>query len=614
MSNKHELHHKWLMYSLLFMSVVVGAGWFATSYLGDMARQEIVQENETAATLLSTHLTDEFKRLEGAVKSLSGSPWIAPALISGSDQDIARANDALDRYNLAMRSSVSYLMDKTGRTIASSNRNDPDSFVGKSYQFRPYFTEAISGHRGRYFALGITSLKRGFYASFPVQDGRGAVIGVVAMKTELDDIENNLGERSNFFFINSQGIIFLSSRKEMLFKSLWPVSRETEKALLASKQFGEKPFMAVMSQEITDGMEVTLNGKDYLVSRKMIDPEGWSVVLMNPMKKILLYRSNGVMLTLLICTVIIIPLIANYRTARSAELLRLSELSFRELFNTMSSGVTIYRATDDGEDFVITDINPAGERISRIKKQDIVGKTVMETFPGVKEIGLFGVFQDVWKTGLHRYHPVSLYSDNRIFIWIENNVYMLTSGEIVSIYDDVTERKRMEDEIQALSITDQLTGLFNRRGFLTLAEQQLKVAGRTKQALLLLYIDLDGMKWINDNLSHEEGDNALVEAATILKETFRSSDVISRLGGDEFAVLAIDIAEGNAEIQMARMQDRIDEHNGREDRQYMLSLSVGYSQYDPDNPCSIDDLMARADKRMYEQKRGKHNPVAGASL
>jgi diguanylate cyclase (GGDEF)-like protein len=191
---------------------------------------------------------------------------------------------------------------------------------------------------------------------------------------------------------------------------------------------------------------------------------------------------------------------------------------------------------------------------------------------------------------------------------------MLTSGEIVAIYDDVTERKRMEDEIQALSIADQLTGLFNRRGFLTLAEQQLKVAGRTKQALLLLYIDLDGMKWVNDNLGHKEGDNALIEAATVLKETFRSSDIISRLGGDEFAVLAIDIAEGNAEIQMARMQDRIDVYNGRENRQYMLSLSVGYSQYDPDNPCSIDDLMAQADKRMYEQKRGKRSPVAGASL
>ena len=165
MSNKHELRHKWLMISLLFMSVVVGAGWFATGYLGDMARQEIVKENEATITLLSTHLTDELKNLTGAAKAMSGSPSIPPALIPGNDQDIARANSALDRYNSAMGASVSYLMDSAGKTIASSNRNDPDSFVGKSYQFRPYFIQAISGNAGRYFALGVTSLKRGFYAS-----------------------------------------------------------------------------------------------------------------------------------------------------------------------------------------------------------------------------------------------------------------------------------------------------------------------------------------------------------------------------------------------------------------------------------------------------------------
>jgi diguanylate cyclase (GGDEF)-like protein len=167
------------------------------------------------------------------------------------------------------------------------------------------------------------------------------------------------------------------------------------------------------------------------------------------------------------------------------------------------------------------------------------------------------------------------------------------------------EREKAEEEVLVLSITDQLTSLHNRRGFLPLAEQQLKLSDRTNRGLVIFFADLDGMKWINDTLGHKEGDNALMEVATVLKETFRSSDIIARMGGDEFAVLAIDIAEGNAEIQMARLQDRIDVYNGRENRQYMLSLSVGYSQYDPDNPCSIDDLMAQADKRMYEQKRSK---------
>jgi diguanylate cyclase (GGDEF)-like protein len=599
-------YRKWLILYLILLSAVVGAGWFATGYLGDMAKREIVKENEATIMLLSILLTDEFKRIEGAVKALSGSPWIAPALISGKDQDIAYANAALDRYNSAMRASVSYLMDRAGKTIASTNRNDPDSFVGKSYQFRPYFTQAINGNRGRYFALGITSLKRGFYASFPVRDGRGAIIGVVVMKADLDDIEANLSGQPHFFFINPQGIIFLSGRKEMLFKSLWPVSRETERAFLASKQFGEKPFEAVFSQEIANDTEVKLNGKHYRIARQVIDPEGWSIVLMDPTERIFLYRSTGVILTLLICTFIIIPLIVHYRTARSAELLRDSEIRFRELFSTMNSGVVIYSAKDQGKDFIITDINPAGERISQVKKQDIVGKTVMDVFPGVMEIGLFEALQDSWKTGAHKYHPVSLYRDNRLSHWVENNIYKLTSGEIVAIYDDVTERKRMEDEIRALSITDQLTGLFNRRGFQTLAEQQLKIADRTKKELLLFYIDLDGMKWINDNLGHKEGDNALVEVGVILRETFRLSDIIARMGGDEFAVLAIDMTEENADIQMDRLQDQIDRHNGRENQRYRLSISVGCSCYDPAKPCSIDELMASADERMYSEKKRKH--------
>ena len=156
-----------------------------------------------------------------------------------------------------------------------------------------------------------------------------------------------------------------------------------------------------------------------------------------------------------------------------------------------------------------------------------------------------------------------------------------------------------------LAITDQLTGLHNRRGFLTLAEQQLKLADRTKKRLLLFFADLDGMKWINDTLGHKEGDNALTEVAEILKETFRVSDIIARVGGDEFVVLAIDIADLNADTHMDRLQDQIEMHNGQKNRKYRISLSVGYSCYDPGNPCSIDELMGQADKRMYEQKRSK---------
>ncbi len=110
-------------------------------------------------------------------------------------------------------------------------------------------------------------------------------------------------------------------------------------------------------------------------------------------------------------------------------------------------------------------------------------------------------------------------------------------------------------EIQALAISDPLTGLYNRRGFIALAEQQLKLADRTRRGALLFFADLDGMKWINDTLGHEEGDRALVDIASILKETFRLSDIIARIGGDEFAVLVIDTTAVTPEILTARLKD-----------------------------------------------------------
>jgi diguanylate cyclase (GGDEF)-like protein len=167
-------------------------------------------------------------------------------------------------------------------------------------------------------------------------------------------------------------------------------------------------------------------------------------------------------------------------------------------------------------------------------------------------------------------------------------------------------REKLEEELLGLSITDALTGLHNRRGFISLAEQQLKLSDRNKRGVRLYFADLDGLKWINDTLGHEEGDKSLIEAASVFSETFRASDIIARMGGDEFAILAIDPKDtSNPEMLLSRLQSQIDRHNNQENRKYRLSISIGYALYNPESPCSLDDLMARADKLMYEQKRSK---------
>jgi PAS domain S-box-containing protein len=128
--------------------------------------------------------------------------------------------------------------------------------------------------------------------------------------------------------------------------------------------------------------------------------------------------------------------------------LRESETRFRELFNNMSSGVAVYEAVDNGQDFVFKDFNNAGQKIDNINKKDVLGKRVTEVFPGIKEMGLQDVFQRVWLSGKAEHHPAVIYKDKRIMGWRENHVYKLPGGEIVSVYDDVTEQIQARENLQ----------------------------------------------------------------------------------------------------------------------------------------------------------------------
>jgi len=124
------------------------------------------------------------------------------------------------------------------------------------------------------------------------------------------------------------------------------------------------------------------------------------------------------------------------------------EERFRELFDHMGSCIAVYQARSAGEDFVFVDFNKAAERADAIRREDVVGKSVLTVFPGVKESGLFDVFQRVWRTGNPEHHPVAEYRDERIRGWKENYVYKLPSGEVVAIYDDVTARKEAEEGVR----------------------------------------------------------------------------------------------------------------------------------------------------------------------
>jgi PAS domain S-box-containing protein len=133
---------------------------------------------------------------------------------------------------------------------------------------------------------------------------------------------------------------------------------------------------------------------------------------------------------------------------RAEEALRESEARFKGIVQNTINGVAVYRAVNEGQDFVFVDFNESAERIERIKKNKVVGRSVLEVFPGVRAFGLFEVFQRVWATGKPEHHPVSHYKDNRISGWRQNFVYKLPSGEIVAVYSDETEREQAEEDLR----------------------------------------------------------------------------------------------------------------------------------------------------------------------
>ena len=209
----------------------------------------------------------------------------------------------------------------------------------------------------------------------------------------------------------------------------------------------------------------------------------------------------------------------------------------------------------------------------------------------------------VWRDGSWRGEAMGL-SVNSGSVPLEISISSVDGGGLVQVVRDITERKKLEETLRNSSLKDDLTGLFNRRGLLKQAAPYFDFARRQKESLLLLFIDLDGMKRINDEFGHNEGDNALINTAAILNRSFRSSDIIARLGGDEFTVLVTDL-NADKEEAITRLNENLKAFNASQKRSHKLAFSIGVAKLEPERMTCFEELLEQADQAMYEQKRMK---------
>jgi len=260
--------------------------------------------------------------------------------------------------------------------------------------------------------------------------------------------------------------------------------------------------------------------------------------------------------------------------------------------------------------------NDACEELTGYTLDEVRRKPIWEVLYPSEEIDSVKLMVENLKDGIFpSYHESSWVKKSGERRWIAWSSTVLQGHDgaiefVIGSGMDITAQKVIEENLQRLTLLDPLTGMYNRRGFMMFAAQQIKLAERMRKRVLIVFCDIDYMKVINDRYGHLAGDEALTATAAVLKETFRESDIIGRFGGDEFVVLAVEKSTMNADEVLQRLQLNLKASNLSSTRAYTLSLSIGIAYFDPESAQSLDQLLDHADIAMYRDKQRKRSEVA----
>jgi len=304
---------------------------------------------------------------------------------------------------------------------------------------------------------------------------------------------------------------------------------------------------------------------------------------------------------LLILLTFSLALMVNKRLFRD---LKTQEEKFAKAFHSSPNAIVLSRLRDGR----ILEVNGGFLKMSGFRADEIRGRTALELNIWMGEEDRQVIVSELSRAGrvVSREMPLRNKFGKKITALLAVEVITIDGEKcILTTVSDITERKRMEEEIRELSLRDALTELYNRRGFFTVAEQEMKTAKRAGMKLCLTFIDCDGLKAINDTFGHEEGDAALTATAEVLRQTFRTSDIIARMGGDEFAVLTAEATDVDPEILSRRLQANIAAYNDQHARPWQLAMSWGTLVYNPEQPVILDEIIAAADGLMYRNKKAK---------
>ena len=454
-----------LVLSLLaFLSAITG-GYLYYASMKNLAFQEAEKQAINRILAVQNSLSALLSRHTGPVRSLAGMPAVRTLIESGSTVAQKQANAILDHFRETLEADVCYLMTGSGVTIASSNRNDPESFVGKNFDFRPYFQKAIGGQSATYLALGTTSGKRGAYSSFPIYLKPGAQpVGVAVIKASIQFVERKLGPSADEILVvtDPKGIVFIANNQQWLYHPLWQLKPDDRAHLNRSRQFGRGPWNWLGFRKTDLDKAVDRTGVRYLMHRVELDNNpGWHVVHLRSRQEITrrvsdpLIRLTGP-IVLSLCILIGFSVLFLYKKAsreilqrRTAETaLRESEARYRSLYH--NTPAMLHSIDDRGR--LVSVSNHWAEEMG-YTPDEIVGRKLTDFFTAESKIyAEETVFDEFFKTGYCKDIPYRFVKRNGeiIDILLSAIADRDRHGEIkrtLAVSIDVTERKRAEENL-----------------------------------------------------------------------------------------------------------------------------------------------------------------------
>lgn len=369
-------NNKYLLAFVIVIILTITSGWFLINFLGRVAEKEFKEKVEREANLTLSSLHEQLGDVENAAKVLSQSEQLDAVLSSGGPVDLERANRLLDRVNSSMKLTVCYLLDRNGLAVASSNREEKSSFVGKSFAFRPFFTGAMTGRLTTYFALGLITWERGYFVAAPVVDSRGAITGVVVVKRNIAPVGEFFRKYTHAYLVSPDGIIFVSSKENYLYRSLWPVDEGRRSKLLSSRQFGNITFEPLLASEPRTGSYVRFEKEKHYALRLLFGSDGWSLVLLDDPHIVSTYRLFGIVLTVVFVLLLLFffnLLLYKNRSLEAATDLLKSKSDWGRTFDTVPDLIAIIDANNR-----ISNMNRAMAERLGVSQEEAVGRHCYE--------------------------------------------------------------------------------------------------------------------------------------------------------------------------------------------------------------------------------------------